>query len=97
MSLIKIRIASSETVTKSGTSKTGKPYSFKQQTGFVDLNDEIRKIDITLDDGVSAYQVGNYTLDLMQYIVVGRFGFEFDRFKPFRLVPASVSAIPKVA
>ncbi|MDD4972595.1 MAG: single-stranded DNA-binding protein [Paludibacter sp.] len=98
MSLLNLRISSTETSAKSGISnKSGKPYAFKQQTAFVEINDETRKIDVTLADGEPPYPVGKYTLDVLDYVVVGRFGFEFDRFKPLKLVPASVSAIPRAA
>lgn len=91
--MLKVIVKDEYVENRSGTSKAGKPYSMNVQTNvFVELNGEVRRCEITLQDNQRPYTSGNYSLDIEQSVVMGRFGFEIDRFKPLVLQPVAVSA-----
>jgi Helix-destabilising protein len=97
MSLIKVKVIDSQIDVRNGISKAGKAYELKTQSHvLVELNGEVRLVSITLQDNHPAYAPGNYTLDPIELIVIGRFGFEFNRFEQIKLVPVLAAGIPKV-
>lgn len=88
MSLIKVKITDQTVSKRDGiSSKTGKPYSMLQQAIFVELHDEVRKIDLTLPENSSGYAPGHYTINPTDLIMIGRFGFELNRFNEIKLTP----------
>ncbi len=93
MSLIKVKVINSEIKKREGLSKAGKPYKINFQEIVCELNQEVRKVDLTLLEGAGAYSPGNYTIDPVDMIEVGRFGFEFARFKEIKLTPVSSSGV----
>jgi Helix-destabilising protein len=96
MSLIKVKVLDNEVIVRNGVAKSGKPYELKIQPNvLVELNQETRYVQITLLDGHPPYQAGSYTLDPIELIEIGRFGFEFNRFKQINLYPVLSAAIPK--
>lgn len=99
MSLIKAKVISNEIRKREGQSKAGKPYSMRMQEIVVELNGEVRRVDLTLPEDVSGYAPGNYTIDPIEMIEIGRFGFEFARFKEIKLTPVTtpVSNMNKMA
>lgn len=97
MSLIKVKVQDTHISNRSGISKAGKPYQINSQDIIVELNGEVRRVPLTLPDNVGAYAPGNYTIDPIDMIVVGRFGFEFNRFQEIKLNPVSVAAVPRTA
>jgi hypothetical protein len=58
--MLTITIKSTQTTTKSGVSAKGKPYSITEQEGFIELNDERRKLRVPLADGAAPFPVGDY-------------------------------------
>lgn len=77
---IRIEIDSVALTPKSGTSKQGKPFSFREQSGYaytLDANGNPHKhpqpIKFVVDADQQPYPVGMYTLDLAS-LYVGRFG-----------------------
>lgn len=42
--------------------RTAKGYTFRTQTGWTQLNGEVRRVPISLEDGQAAYEVGTYFL-----------------------------------
>lgn len=63
--MIKIEIESQTVVTRSGTSqKTGKPYTIREQAAllFRDGEKYPERIKLTLDDGLTPYAPGFYSL-----------------------------------
>jgi hypothetical protein len=76
---IRITIKTADFDTKSGTSKRGQAYSIREQTGFAQLGDEVRKLTISLGREQAVYAPGVYSLDdssfttdLYGQLVVGR-------------------------
>jgi hypothetical protein len=77
---IKVVIKSTDFETKSGTaSRTGKPYSIREQVGYATLGDEVRKIIISLGDKQQVYAAREYIVDDSSFttnnfgqLVVGR-------------------------
>ena len=99
MSILKAKVIDSNVTTREGLSaKTGKPYKMRSQEIVVELNGEVRRVRINLQDNASAYSPGNYTIDILKLITVGQYGFEFQRFADIELVPVSSAAfVPKAA
>lgn len=98
MSLIKVKVLDNQVDVRSGIAKSGKPYELKVQPNIlVELNNEVRLLPITLQDNHPAFSAGHYTLDPIELIFIGRFGFELNRFKQINLVPVVSAAIPKQA
>jgi hypothetical protein len=91
MSLIKVKVIDTTLTTREGLSKNNKPYKMNSQSIIVEFDGEVRKVELTLPDNVSAYAPGNYTIDPIELIAIGRYGFEFKRFHEIKLVPVSGS------
>ena len=77
---LKIEIDSTEVNVKAGTSKQGKPFSLREQSGYVSTLDDQGKpqkhpqaFKFILDGEQPPYAPGFYTLD-MSCLYVGRFG-----------------------
>ena len=73
---IMVEVKSEEVRTKSGTSaKSGKPYSIREQEGWLFLPDEPypQKVKLNLDDGESAYRAGRYQIASSSFYV-GKYG-----------------------
>lgn len=93
---LKIEIDSTDVTIKAGTSKQGKPFSLREQSGYVSTLDDQGKpqkhpqaFKFILDGEQPPYPVGMYTLD-MSCLYVGRFGsLEVGHVKP---KPVAVSA-----
>ena len=79
--MLKVEIATSVVDVKNGTSaKTGKPYSIREQEGWIFCYDKNgqpyphpQKIKLTLDDDQQLYTPGNYIL-CPSSVYVDRFG-----------------------
>jgi hypothetical protein len=71
--MVTLSIKSTQTATKNGTSKAGKPYSITEQDAWVELNGERRRIRVTLSDGAAPFPVGDYTVGEGSFYV-GDFG-----------------------
>jgi hypothetical protein len=76
---IRVIIKSADFETKSGTSKRGAPYSIREQVGFAQLGEEVRKITISLGREQLVYAPGTYVVDDTSFttdqfgsLVVGR-------------------------
>lgn len=96
MTLIKVKVLSTEIEKREGVSpKTNKPYTIRSQDVICEFDGEVRKVPINLAENVGAYQVGNYTIDPYELIQIGRYGFEFARFKEIKLTPVQVAAVPR--
>lgn len=99
--MIQIKIEDVAVETKQGTSsKTGKPYSIREQTAwglFCDQNGKQHphpmRIRLTLDDQAAPYPVGTYTL-APESLYPDRFGQITIRAK---LRPVAAAAAPKAA
>lgn len=61
--MIRINIKSSDFDTKSGTSKRGQAYSIREQIGYAQIGDEVRKVKISLGRDQPVYPVGLYIVD----------------------------------
>jgi len=97
MTLIKVKVKDIEISVREGKSeKTGKPYKIRSQDIIVELNDEVRKLPLNLPEDASAYSPGNYTIDPIEMIEIGRFGFEFARFKEIKLTPVPGSNMSSI-
>lgn len=73
---IRIEIENSQILTRSGVSeRTGKPYTIREQAALMFRDGERypERIKVNLDDGMSAYQPGNYVLSDASFSV-SRFG-----------------------
>jgi hypothetical protein len=98
MSILKAKVIDSTVTTREGVSaKTGKPYKMRSQEIIVELNGEVRRLPITLQDNASPYSAGNYTIDILKHITVGAYGFEFQRFANIELVAVSSANFPPKA
>ena len=89
MSNLKITIKDTQTSTREGVStKTNKPYKMRTQDNvFLELNDEVRRFPLNLDDNVSPYAPGLYSFDPTAVLRVGRYGLEVDGFALIHLTP----------
>lgn len=97
MALIKVKVQDALVSVREGVSKAGKPYKMTTQENiFVELNGEIRKVPITMQDGQTPYAAGNYSLDPSSLLTIGQYGFEIVKFQPLQLVPV-VAFVPKQA
>lgn len=88
---LEIEVHTSEFSIKSGTSaRTGKPYSIREQIGYVKFPKELYPVQIklTLEDNTAPYQPGKYQLADNSFFV-GRFNDL--QIRP-RLVPATQQA-----
>ena len=98
MSLIKVIVKDSYTTTREGISKkTGQPYKMIQQENILfEIDDERRKVAVTLPDNVKPFQAGTYTLDPLSLLRFGQYGLEVDGFKPLQLVPVATSGMSSI-
>lgn len=89
MSNLKVKVIDSHIETRNGVStKTGKPYTLITQPNVVvEFNNEVRLVPISLQDGHVPFSAGDYFLDPIELIQIGRFGFELNRFKQIELQP----------
>ena len=95
MSLIKVKVIDTQVSHREGVSTAGRPYKINSQDNvFVELNGEVRRVPLNLPENTGPYAPGNYTLDPLKLITVGRFGFEYNRFANIELVPVPASAVP---
>lgn len=88
-----IEIEKPEVAVKSGTSaRTGKPYSIREQKGYVQIPGQKypQPIRFALDDDAQPYQAGRYNIDPSSFYV-GRFE---DLNLRLRLCPVVASAQP---
>jgi hypothetical protein len=73
--MLKVSVKSDVVTTRDGVSKKGTPYQIRSQNdSYVQIGMEIRKFEISLDQGQSPYPVGDYLLDVDSMVTVGRFG-----------------------
>lgn len=93
MTLIKVKVTDSTVQTRNGQGKNGKPYTLHTQDIIVELHDEIRKCPITLNEHGQGYPIGNYTIDPVELIAIGLYGFEFRRFHEIKLKPVQVNTL----
>ena len=90
MTNIKVKITSTELSTREGVSqRTGNPWKMTTQEMIVELNDEVRKVPLTIPENHSAYAIGNYEIDPLTLISVGRYGFEISQFGEIKLIPVN--------
>ena len=62
--MLKFVFKTAEVETKSGTARaTGKPYSIREQTAYVTIGDEVRKVVVGLKHDQPVYAPGAYTMD----------------------------------
>ena len=95
MSLIKVKVLDPTVSVREGLSKANKPYKINSQCIVAELNGEVRKVDINLPENTSGYLPGDYTIDPLTMITVGRYGFEFARFVDIKLEPVTkANALP---
>ena len=95
MSNLKVKINDTETSTREGVSTKGKPYKIRTQDNvFIEINEEVRRLPLNLDENVSPYAPGVYSFDPASILRVGRFGLEVDNFKALHLVPVPAAGIP---
>jgi hypothetical protein len=83
---VKIEIKSADVVQRAGTGKDGKPYAFREQTGWLDTGDEYpQKVRIPVEPGKAPYPPGRYVMD-PSCLYVGKFNkLSLGR---LRLIPA---------
>lgn len=93
--MFKVEIKSLQVETRSGE-KNGKPWKMRMQPDcFIQINGEIRRLPITLQDDEPAFQVGVYQFDVEKLVEVGRYGLEINRFKALGLI--AVTQVVKAA
>lgn len=73
---IKVQIKAVQVAVKTGTSKKGRPYSFRIQTGYLELPSEPFpvKFNFMLDDEQEPLQVGYAEVHLDQSIYLNAYG-----------------------
>jgi hypothetical protein len=85
--MLKIKILDSQLETRRGE-KNGRAWSITSQPNcLLEIDGEVRKFPVNIDDGKPAFQPGYYTFDAEKLLTVGRFGLEVDRFKSLNLQP----------
>jgi len=57
---MKLRVKAQQVNERKITAKTGKEYTFREQQAVVELGEERRVINLSLDDTQAAYPVGEY-------------------------------------
>ena len=96
MSNLRVKVNDTETTKLEGVSQKGKAYKIiKQENIFIELNEEIRKMAISLPEHTSPYPAGNYTLDPASLLKIGLYGLEVDKFKTIKLISVPAAGIPK--
>jgi hypothetical protein len=92
MSLVKAVVKDSFVSNRKGTSKAGNPFDINAQENiFIELNGEVRRLPINLQQNQSAYAPGEYGIDLSKYVTVGRYGLEIVPFANIQLEPLKVA------
>jgi len=77
---MRIVIKSAEVAAKNVISrKTGKPYTFREQTAFLTDGEEVRRFYITLNDGQNPYAPGEYQLSSESFRVTPYGALEIGR------------------
>ena len=77
---MKIVIKSAEVSAKNVISKrTGKPYTFREQTAFLTDGEEVRRFYVTLQDGQNPYAPGEYVLSSESFRVTPYGALEIGR------------------
>ncbi|MDD4972611.1 MAG: single-stranded DNA-binding protein [Paludibacter sp.] len=96
--MIKVKVIDTFCEIRKGTSKAGKAFSFNvQKNVFVELNGEVRRLPFDLEEGKQPYPPGNYTIDPISLLTVGRFGLELIPFARPILLPDSEQIAVKPA
>lgn len=94
MAILNVRVRSLEVSVREGE-KNGRKWRMRTQNEcFVQLNGEVRRLPMNLQDEQHAYEIGEYTLDVTPMIEIGRYGLEFNRYAPMDLKPVIAPAIP---
>jgi hypothetical protein len=97
--MLKLRVVDTYLETRRGE-KNGRPWSITSQPNcFLEIDGEVRKFPVNIEDGKPAYNPGMYTFDGEKLLTVGRYGLEVDRFKSLNLqaIVATESAKPLFA
>ena len=72
---MKIMIDSTDVKTKNGTSKSGAPYSIREQEAYLDTGKRFPEaIKLNLERDQQPHPVGEYSIDIDRSVYVGRFG-----------------------
>lgn len=96
MTNLRVKINDTETSIREGVSSKGKPYKIRTQDNvFIEINEEIRRLPLNLDENVSPYAAGVYSFDPASVLRVGRYGLEVDNFKSLHLVSVASAGIPQ--
>jgi Helix-destabilising protein len=90
---IRINIKSADFDTKSGTSKRGQAYSIREQIGYAQIGDEVRKVKISLGRDQPVYAVGLYVVDDASFTTDSYDGLTLGRL----VLKLAVQAQPKSA
>lgn len=69
--MLRFEIRSTEVAVKSGVSRRGRPFEIKEQTAFLNHNDESRKVVFALERDAQPYAPGVYTIDPSSFYVDG--------------------------
>ena len=92
MAILNVRVRGLEVSVRQGE-KNGRKWRIRSQNAcFVELNDEIRRLPMNLQEEQPPYEIGEYTLDVTPMIEIGTYGLEFNRYTPVVLVPVLSSA-----
>ena len=72
---MKILIDSAEVKTKSGTSKAGRPYTIREQEGYLESGKRYpTAIKLNLENDQPAHPPGEYSIDFDKSVYADRFG-----------------------
>jgi hypothetical protein len=93
--MFKIKVADTFVENRSGTSKSGKPYSFNQQPNiYIEINGEVRRFPQIIEEGMQPYQAGNYQLDIEKHCRINDFGsLVIEPYARYQLVPVPVTKV----
>lgn len=94
MSYLNVKVSDTTVRIFDGVSAKGKPFQMRSQNVIVELDDEVRKIDISLQKDQQAFSVGRYTLDPASLLAFGKYGFEIKKFSEVVLVPVAANEKP---
>lgn len=96
---LRVKITDTSVTTRSGVAKaSGKPYEMRiQESAFIKLGLETRRMPINLNDGRAPYPAGEYEIDIEPHLTLSRFDqLEFRPFADYVLMPV-VAAFGKTA
>lgn len=83
--MLKLKVVDTYLETRRGE-KNGRAWSITSQPNcFLEIDGEVRKFPVNIEDGKQAFAPGYYTFDAEKLLTVGRYGLEVDRFKPLNL------------